>query len=85
MQQYQQKHEEDDINRAVAFIRAANPNAVGYGLEETIEGLKKEQKNSPGKSKNKLGALYNPNYVDPRRLPVQTTGTPAGVRTNYGL
>jgi hypothetical protein len=48
--------------------------------------LKKEQKNSPGKSKNKLGALYNPNYVDPRILPPQLNiGGPAGVKTNYGL
>jgi len=60
---------DDSIQRAVAFVQAANPNAIGNGLEETIQGLKREQKNSPGKSKNKLGALYNPNYVDPRVLP----------------
>ena len=74
------------ISKAVAFVQAANPNAIGNGLEETINGLKKEQLNSPGKSKNKLGALYNPNYVDPRALPPQhDDGGPAGVQTNYGV
>jgi len=48
--------------------------------------LKKEQKNSPGKSKNKLGALYNPNYIDPRVLPSdKQPHFPAGTKTNYGL
>jgi len=51
-----------------------------------LESLKKEQKQSPGKSKNKLGALYNPNYVDPRILPpMMVPKSPAGVKTNYGL
>lgn len=77
---------DDSVRRAVAFVQAANPNAIGNGLEETIEGLKREQRNSPGKSKNKLGALYNPNYVDPRILPQNMTqGVAAGVKTNYGL
>jgi len=30
------------IHKAVAFVQAANPNAIGNGLEETINGLKKE-------------------------------------------
>lgn len=40
----------DTIKRAVAFVQAANPNAVGNGLEETLDGLKKEQRQTPGKS-----------------------------------
>ena len=79
--------EDDQIQKAVAFVQAANPNAVGSGLEETLENLKREQRASPGKSKNKLGALYNPNYVDPRIIPIKRTspGSPAGVKTNYGV
>lgn len=82
----QNQYVDDSVRRAVAFVQAANPNAIGNGLEETIEGLKREQRNSPGKSKNKLGALYNPNYVDPRILPHNMTqNIAAGVKTNYGL
>jgi hypothetical protein len=70
----------------VAFVQAANPNAIGNGLEETINGLKKEQKGSPGRSMNKLGALYNPNYVDPRILPQHNSPHgPAGIKTNFGV
>ena len=68
-------------------MQAANPNAIGNGLQETIAGLKKEQRYSPGKSNNKLGAIYNPNYVDPRVLPkkVLDQQVTAGIKTNYGL
>jgi hypothetical protein len=70
VQKYGMVNEQDDlIQRAVAFVQAANPNAVGNGLEESVDSLKKEQRHSPGRSKNKLGALYNPNYVDPRIIP----------------
>ena len=77
---------DQEIQRAVAFVQATNPNAIGNGLEETVFGLKKEQAGSPGISKNRLGALYNPNYVDPRMLPKHIQfQMPAGVKTNYGL
>jgi len=57
---------QDSLKRAVAFVSAANPNAIGNGLEESAHVMMKEQTNSPGRVKNKVGALYNPNYIDPR-------------------
>jgi hypothetical protein len=40
----------------------------------------------PGVSNNRLGALYNPNYVDPRILPKKANYEPsAGIKTNYGM
>ena len=42
---------------------------------------------SPLKEKyGKIGSLYNPNYVDPRKIPMDSLANkPAGVNTNYGI
>ena len=41
---------------------------------------------SPPRSKAKVGALYNPNSVDPRKVRVEPQNDViAGVATNYGL
>ena len=39
--------------------------------------------NSPGKKKQKLGALYNPNNLDPRKIAMDQEQI-AGIKTNYG-
>ena len=40
---------------------------------------------SPIKKFAKIGSLYNPNYIDPRRVVTDPqVDMPAGVKTNYG-
>ena len=54
-----------------------------------MQKLTREQRGSPGKRTNKLGALYNPNYVDPRAYaqgPVEMSPKVfAGIKTDYGV
>lgn len=50
--------------------------------------MKEESPASPYKKKNKLGALYNPNYTDPRKMAAEyqpEVCKPAGVQTSFGL
>ena len=61
----------------------ANPE---YGQSPLVHKYSYDGTRSPPRTKNKIGALYNPNSVDPRRVQVDPSYDQiAGVATNYGL
>ena len=62
----------DDLGPlALDYVKASNPNGVdpnGYAIEPMPLGGKSPIKKSPSKRFSKLGAMYNPNNLDPRRV-----------------